>query len=219
MTSMAIVVGAQGPAGKGSQGASQPASRAATLTYRHIFKGSSPEFVEIKVREDSDAATYEIRQLDDEPGASPFTVDASLRTKIFALAAELNRFAGQDLDVKRKVANLGQKTFRWEQGADVHEASFNYTLNAQANQLMHIFEGLATQQDDLTTLERRVKYDRLGVNDELLQLEKDLDEDLLPEPEHLLPALDQIGLDSRIVDIARRRARVLAERIRRQNEK
>jgi len=215
---MAVIVAAQGSAGRGPQ-SSQPVSRGATLTYRHIFKGSYPEFVEIKVREDSDAATYEIRQLDDDSGASPFTVDAPLRTKIFALAAELNRFAGQDLDVKRKVANLGQKTFRWEQGADVHEVNFNYTLNAQANQLMHIFEGLATQQDDLTTLQRRIKYDRLGVNDALLQIEKDLDEDLLPEPQELLAALDQIGLDSRIVDVARRRARVLAERIRSPKEK
>ena len=212
----AAAAAAQAPAGSSRTASVSPG---ATLTYRHVFKGSYPEFVEIKVRQDSDAATCEIRQLDDESGASPLTVDAPLRTKIFALAAELNRVSGQDLDVKRRVANLGQKTFRWEQGGTVHEVSFNYTLNAQANQLMHIFEGLATQQDDLATLQRRAKYDRLGVNDALLQLEKDLDENLLPEPSELLAALDQIGLDTRIVDVARRRARTLAEQIRSQSQK
>jgi len=40
----------------------------ATLTFRRVFKGSSPEFIEITVREDSDAAVYEIRQLDEDPG-------------------------------------------------------------------------------------------------------------------------------------------------------
>jgi len=40
---------------------------------------------------------------------------------------------------------------------------------------------------------------------------------LLPEPRRALPALDQIASDSRFVDIARQRARNLAERIRHQS--
>src|SRR5450432_515367 len=89
---------------------------AAKLTYRRIFKSSSPEFIEITVRTDSDSATYEIRQLDDDPGASAFEVSPALRAKLFELAAHLNHFEGQDLDVHRKIANLGEKTFRWEEG-------------------------------------------------------------------------------------------------------
>jgi hypothetical protein len=186
----------------------------ASLSYRRIFKSSSPEFIEIRVQEDSDAATYEIRQLDDDPGAAPFTVSAALRAKMFALANQLNHFAGLQLDVKRKIANLGEKTFRWERGSEAHEATFNYTLNSAANQLMQIFEGLARQQEHLMTLERRMKYDRLGVNDALLQFEADLNRHLLPEPQRVLPALEQIANDSRFVEIARQRARALAERIR-----
>ena len=186
----------------------------ATLSYRRVFKSSSPEFIEIRVREDSDAATYEIRQLDDDSAPSPFTVSAALRTRMFALAKELNHFAGLQLDVRRKIANLGEKTFRWERGGEWHETVFNYTLNASANQLMQIFEGLARQQEHLTTLERRMKYDRLGVNDALLQFESDLNRNLVPEPQRVLPALEQIANDSRFVDIARQRARALAERIR-----
>src|SRR5579863_2453669 len=96
-------------------GAASPA-QAAKITFRRIFKGSSPEYIEISVREDSNAGTFEIRQLDEDPGSSPFEVSAGLRTKIFGLAAELKDFEGQDLDVHRKIANLGEKTFRWEQG-------------------------------------------------------------------------------------------------------
>lgn len=196
-----------------SLGAAAPPS-GATLSYRRVFKSSSPEFIEIRVREDSDAATYEIRQLDDDSAASPFTVSPALRTKMFALASELNHFAGLQLDVKRKIANLGEKTFRWERGGEAHETVFNYTLNAPANRLMQIFEGLARQQEHLVTLERRMKYDRLGVNDALLQFESDLNRNLVPEPQRVLPTLDQIANDSRFVDIARQRARALAERIR-----
>jgi hypothetical protein len=191
-----------------------PAGAAAKLTFRRVFKSSSPEFIEIVVNKDSDKATYEIRQLDDDPGASPFEVGSALRAKMFELAAQLNNFQGQDLDVHRKIANLGEKTFRWEHGKTSHEVTFNYTLNNSASQLLQIFEGLARQQELVMLLERRMKYDRLGINDALLQFESDLNRKLLPEPQRALPALDQIAGDSRFVEIGRQRARALAERIR-----
>jgi hypothetical protein len=196
---------------------SAAASGGATLTFRRVFKSSSPEFIEISVREDSDEASYEIRQLDDDPGAAKFEVSSGLRGKMFALAQQLNRFQGQDLDVHRKIANLGEKTFRWEQGSETHEVKFNYTLNSAASQLLQIFEGLARQQELLMLLERRMKYDRLGINDALLQFETELNRKLLPEPERALPTLDQIAGDPRFVDIGRQRARNLAERIRHQS--
>jgi hypothetical protein len=194
--------------------AKPPATAAAKITFRRIFKSSTPEFIEIVVREDSDDATYEIRQLDDDPEKSPFQISAPLRAKMFELAGQLNRFQDQDLDVHRKIANLGEKTFRWEKGSEAHEAVFNYTLNTAAAQLLQIFEGLARQQELVMLLERRMKYDRLGINDALLQFESDFNRKLLPEPQRALPALDQIANDTRFVDIARQRARTVAERIR-----
>jgi hypothetical protein len=196
---------------------SAPASTGAKLTFRRVFKSSTPEFIEISVRQDADDASYEIRQLDDDPGAAKFQVSSALRAKMFALADHLNHFQGQDLDVHRKIANLGEKTFRWEQGSETHEVKFNYTLNASASQLLQIFEGLARQQELLTLLERRMKYDRLGINDALLQFETELNRKLLPEPERALPTLDQIAGDARFVEIGRQRARNLAERIRHQS--
>ena len=89
----------------GSALASPPAG--GVFTYRRIFKSSSPEFIEIKINESADQSTYEIRQLDDDPGASNFEVSGALRSKIFGLISELNYFRGLDLDVHRKIANLG----------------------------------------------------------------------------------------------------------------
>jgi hypothetical protein len=187
------------------------------LSFRRVFKGSTPEFIEIVVYQNSDNATYDIRQLDEDPEALPFEVSAGLRAKMFGLAAQLKHFQGLDLDVHRKIANLGEKTFRWEQGGEAHETTFNYTLNTQAAQLLQIFEGLARQQENVMLILRRMKYDRLGVNDALLQFESDLNHSLLPEPQRALPMLDQIASDPKYVDIARQRARNLAERIRHQS--
>jgi hypothetical protein len=66
----------------------------------------------------------------------------------------------------------------------------------------------------LLTLERRLRYDRLGVNEALINLKNDYDNKLLPEPERLLPVLEQIANDTRIVEIARQRARALTSKIR-----
>lgn len=186
----------------------------AVITYRRIFKSSTPEFIELKINEDSDTGSYEIRQLDEDPGATPFEISAPLRAKIFQLASQLNYFKGLDLDVHRKIANLGEKTFRWEHGAEAHEVKFNYTVNPEAAQLLQICEGLARQQELIDLLQRRMKYDRLGVNDALLELETDVSKGVLPEPQRVLPLLDQIGGDSHYLEIARERARALAERVR-----
>ncbi|MBZ5662803.1 MAG: hypothetical protein LAO08_20575 [Acidobacteriia bacterium] len=184
-----------------------------TIYYRRVFKGSTPEFIEIKITEPG-KATFEIRQLEEDPDAEPFEVGAPVRQKILELAAGLNNFDIASLDIHKKIANLGEKTFRYEHDGEVHQTTFNYTLSAPANQLMQIFEGLARQQSDLTLLVRNVKYDRLGVNDALMQFESDMDHRLLPEPERFLSVLDQIAGDSHFVDIARTRARAIAENIR-----
>jgi hypothetical protein len=186
------------------------------FTYRRVFKSSVPEFIEIRIQENSSGATYEIRQLDEAPGATSFEIGPALRSKVFQLVSELHHFKGLDLDVHRKIANLGEKTFRWDAGAETNEVKFNYTLNSTASQLLQICEGLARQQELIELLQRRIKYDRLGVNDALLQFENDLSKSVLPEPERALPLLDQIASDPRFVEIARQRSRALAERIRHQ---
>ena len=191
-------------------GANPPA---ATITYRRVFKGSSPEFIEIKIS-DQGKSTFDIRQLDEDADPEVFEVSPAVKKSIFDLAAELKNFAIPSIDIQKKIANLGQKTFRYENGSEAHETSFNYTINPPATQLMQIFEGLARQQQDLALLQRQAKFDRLGVNDALMQFESDMDHRLLPEPERLLAILDQIAADPHFVEIARTRARALAERIR-----
>jgi hypothetical protein len=189
------------------------AGSGATITFRKIFKMSFPEFVEIKVNE-SGSGTFDIRQLDDDPNPQPLDAGLAEAGRIFALAEKLHYFRGVDLDVHRRIANLGQKTFRYEKGDVTNEVTFNYTLDENATQLLNIFEGLARQEGDLADIQRTMRYDRLGVNDVLRQIETDYNNKLLPEPERLLPTLDQLAADEKFIDIARQRARDLATRIR-----
>jgi hypothetical protein len=185
----------------------------ATVIFRKVFKTSFPEFVEIKVEENG-SGTYDIRQLDDDANPQPFQLGAPLVQKIFDLASKLHNFQGVDLEVHRRLANLGEKTFRYEKGSESHETTFNYTLDTNATQLLVVFEGLSRQQTDLSDLQRTMRYDRLGVNDIVLQIQADYDNKQLPEPEQFLSLLDQLAADQKFIDLARDRARTLAGRIR-----
>ncbi len=184
-----------------------------TIVYRKVFKSSYPEYVQIKVSQNG-TATYDIRQLDDESDPVAFEINPPLVQRIFDLASKLHNFQGVDLDIHRRIANLGEKTFQYTKGSEIHEVKFNYTLDESATQLLNIFEGLARQESDLSNLQRVMRYDHLGVNDALVQIETDYNNKIFPEPERLLGALDQVSADDKFIDIARQRARALASRIR-----
>jgi hypothetical protein len=193
--------------------AAVPSGADATITFRKVFKSSYPEFVEIKITQNG-AGTFDIRQLDDDASPQAFEIGAPLVQKIFDLADKLHDFQGVDLEVHRRLANLGDKTFRFEKAGETHETTFNYTLDATASQLLAVFESLTRQESDLADLQRTMRYDRLGVNDVVLEVQADYDNKQLPEPERFLTLLDQLAADQKFIDIARDRARTLAGRIR-----
>jgi hypothetical protein len=185
----------------------------ATVVYRKVFKSSSPEFAEIRIPENG-PATCDMRSLEEDPNPQPMEISATLRGRIFALAADLHNFRDITLDVKRRIANLGEKTFRYEKGGETSEVKFNYTLNAKAGQLLQIFESLSREQEDVLVLERTMKYDRLGINGALLQIDDDVHHHAIVQPERFLPLLEQIAGDSRFLEMARQHARALADTIR-----
>ena len=195
------------------QGQGAP-SKGAVIVYRKVFKSSSPEFTEIRIPE-TGPGTCDMRGLEEDPDPEPMEISEGLRGRIFALAGELNDFRDLSLDVKRRIANLGEKTLRYEKNGETSEVKFNYTLNAKAAQLQQIFEALAQEQEDIGVLARRMKYDRLGVNEALIQVENDVKQKAVAQPERFLPLLEQIAADSRFMDIARERARALVDTIRR----
>lgn len=201
------------PLASASAGTGTGSGAGPTITYRKVFKSSFPEFTEIKVTQ-SGACTADIRSLDDDPSPQEFQISASLAGKIFGLAQQLHNFDGVDLDLHRRIANLGQKTFEYENGAEKHAVTFNYTLNEGASQLEELLEGLAREQLDFSDLQRTMRYDRLGVNDVLIRIEGDYAGKLLPEPQRLLPLLDQVAADDKFIDLARQKARTLAGKIR-----
>jgi hypothetical protein len=180
------------------------------LFYSKFFKGSTPEFVAITLLR-TGQVTYQEAKDDDNPIKVELApVDTQ---EIFGLADKLDRFQ-RPIESGLKVANMGTKTFRFEEGNDKHEIQFNYSQDTTAQALLDWFERITESERHFIDLDRTVHYDKLGVNDVLLQLQISYEHKRLVAPEQFLPLLDRIAKNESFIHIARERAAGLTESIR-----
>jgi len=181
-----------------------------TLFYSKYFKGSSPEFVAIHIERNGEL-TYQEAKDDDNPIKIHLPVaDAA---QIFSLADKLDKFQ-RPVESGLKVANMGQKTFRFEDGAEKHEVQFNYSQDTDAQALLDWFERIVETEQHFINLDRTVHYDKLGVNDVLLQLQITWDRKRLVAPEQFLPLLDRVAKNDSFLHLAQERAASLSEAFR-----
>lgn len=180
------------------------------LLYSKYFKGSVPEYVAITV-ERSGAATYQEAKEDDNP--IKIQLSQADTQALFDLAQKLDHFQ-HPLESGLKVANMGTKTFAFEDGANRHSIEFNYSQDTDAQALLDWFERITETEGHFVNLDRSVHFDKLGVNDVLLQLQITWDHKRLVDPEQFLPLLDRIFKNDSFLHIARERAAALAEDIR-----
>src|ERR1051325_10463910 len=101
---------------------------------------------------------------------------------------------------------MGKKTFVYESGAARTASTFNHTENVDAAALQSLFERLSATAQHRDRLEYLVRYDRLGVGKELLQLEGDLDQGRVLEPPVLKPMLEKVRDTKALVNVAHERA-------------
>jgi hypothetical protein len=181
------------------------------MTFSKSFPGSVPPYLEITV-DRSGAAEYKEDPKDDNP--LKFQLSQSDADAIFGLADRLDHFA-RPLESGLKVANMGQKTFRYtgDDGAS-HEVTFNYSEDLEAKTLLDWFERISETERILIELERSVRFDKLGVQDAILRIEVERDQKRLVAEEQFLPMLDRIVKNESYLHMARTRAAALAESIR-----
>jgi hypothetical protein len=190
----------------------QAAAVPTKLTYSRTFKGSSPEYLLITV-DSNGTGTFEGHKLDETQSPRPFQLSPGTTERIFALAGQLHNFQSIDLDSHKKVANLGLKTLTYQRGEDVNRVVFNYTENRVARELVDIFEAVGTVEEHIAELEFEMKYDPLGLPQELLQIQIELNSKSLADPELLLSTLEKIAHGARFLHLAQERAQQLIDRI------
>ena len=180
------------------------------IHYTKTFAGSVPAFVSIELLKTGEGVYKEAP--DDEDPVN-FKLTAEDTGEIFALAEKLDRFK-KPLESNLKVANMGIKTFRFEDGATKNEAKYNYSIDLDAQALQDWFERMTETQRLFFDLERTARFDRLGVNKTIIQIEGAYMRKRLVGLERFLPLLDKVAKNDVYLHMARERAASLAGAIR-----
>jgi hypothetical protein len=150
---------------------------------------------------------------DTDPVEQDFTMSGANRERVFELAQKLNYFQG-DFDAHIKhIAQTGRKTLEY-QSSQVHGSStFNYSQNADVQELANLFSGIATTVDYGRRLAFQYRFDKLGLDQRLKEL-VDLQANRESRELHIIaPILRKIANDPNMMNIARQNAAHLLQSI------
>jgi hypothetical protein len=141
-----------------------------------------------------------------------FTVSSATRDRIFDLAASANFFSGKLDYTRHNMANTGTKTLAYKDSRRSTEAKYNYTTNAEVQQLTALFQRLSTTLEYGRRLSEDYRYQKLALDEELKGMEQQADENGLVEIEAVAPILSKIAGDPSVINVTRARAeRLLAK--------
>jgi hypothetical protein len=180
------------------------------ITFIKEFKGSVPPLFLIEVSR-SGAGVYKEAVDDQQPIV--FHLSEAATAELFARLEKAGN-ASKPLEANLKVAHMGTKTIRLEDGKAKHEVSFNYSLDENAQAVADVFERISETQQHVISLERSVRFDRLGVNKIILQIEAANDRQRVLGFDALLPLLDRVAKSEAFMHMTRDRAARLAEALR-----
>jgi hypothetical protein len=186
------------------------AADGARLFYSRAFPGSTPAYFQITLDKDGNGVYGEAPD-DDLP--LKFRLSEAETQQVFALVEKLDYFK-HPVESPAKVAFMGAKTLRYENGAQKGEIQFNYTQDVSAREMQDWFERMAETVQYRIGLERAAKYDKLGVPQALALLWSAMDHNRLVAKEQFLPMLDRIANNETYMHSARVSASELAAAIR-----
>jgi hypothetical protein len=180
------------------------------LAFLKEFPGSTPAYMSIEIDKDG-KGIYKEAIKDDYP--IPFELDLADWEAMRVLAGRIDQ-CKRPLESGLKVANMGSKTIRCFEGDAPADVKFNYTQDVAGQQLYEYFERIAESAQRYLSLERAVKYEKLGVNQELLLLQAAGERGRILGYDMYLPLLDRIIKNDSYMHMARERASQMADIIR-----
>lgn len=188
-----------------------PAPTIPTVTFTLDWPQAHPPHYSIAVDSAGRAAYTAVddQKESGEPYTAKFTVSQASRERIFADAKTLDYFQGKFDFTRHKIAFTGTKTLSYADPAHHSQTSYNWSENKQLMSLTQLFIAINNTFVGGRKLEYQARFDRLGLNDTLKDMEALAREDYLAEVHVIEPVLRQIAGDPAVMDLARQRARRL----------
>lgn len=187
------------------------------VAFSFELTGADPQHYEIAVGARGRAAYRSTGHLNpDSPGSAAgdpylirFTMSPETRQEIFDLAARAHYFEKSVAYTKGRLANMGAKTLTYSDEKVFHQQTYNYSGMAPIQQLTEIFQNISNTLEMGRRLEFSYKYEKLGVDEDLRNMEEAAKSNRLLEVQALAPLLKQIADDPSVLNIARERAKKL----------
>jgi len=202
------------------QQASAPASAAAQASLRFTFdwaQGHPWQSYTIEVQADGkshfEGTPHPDESNDTEPYQQDFTMSEAGRQRIFALAAKLNYFRGDFDSHLKKIAKTGSKTLQYESPQMRGSTTYNWSRNADIEELTHFFEGVAMTVDYGRKLAFQYRFDKLGMDQRMKELEDLQASHDVEELGIIAPILRKIAGDPNLMNISRESAQRLLRSI------
>ena len=146
---------------------------------------------------------------DTDPFQQDFTLSDANRQMVFDLARKLNYFRGDYDSHLKKIAQTGRKTLEYKSAETQGSTTYNYSPNPDVQKLTNFFQGIATTLDYGRKLAFQYRFDKLGMEQRLKELEGLQANHFVKELDALAPILRKIANDPNLMRISRQTAQQL----------
>jgi hypothetical protein len=147
----------------------------------------------------------------------PIQLSRPTVAKIFKEARMLNRFNIECASKAKNIADTGKKTLNYSGADGSGSCTYNYSENKNVDTLTTIFLGIAYTLDEGRRLEFLHRYDRLGLDAEMISLTQEADSGRALEFGTISPTLAAIADDTAVIQRVRLRATKMLEQVTAEN--
>jgi hypothetical protein len=212
MKRLLLVLFLSAPLASQSTPAVQPSYPASGFKWSMEFEREGLTVPWWKIERGPDGATvFSARRQDALPvPTSTFTMSAATSTRLESLLRSSH--AMQPCETKAKnLANMGLKTLTFTADGTSAKCAFNYSDNRPLLQIADIGQAIAFTQESGAELARLHRYDRLGLDKEMINLSKAAAEGTALELQSIAETLRSIAADPHVLDRVRAKAVALLE--------
>jgi hypothetical protein len=146
---------------------------------------------------------------DTDPVQKDFVMSEANRLKVFELAQKLNYFRGDFDSHLKHIAQTGEKTLQYRSPQVNGSATYNWSQNADIEELTRFFQGVALTIDYGRLLVFQYRFDKLGMDKRLKELEDLQASHDVEELGIIAPILKKIAADPNLMNISRESAKRL----------
>jgi hypothetical protein len=143
----------------------------------------------------------------------PINLSKATVAKIFKAARVLNHFNIECETKVKNIADTGKKTLSYTGADGSGSCTYNYSENKTVGVLTDTFLGIAYTIDEGRRLEFLHRYDRLGLDAEMISFEQELEAGRALELGTISPTLAAIADDTAVIQRVRLRAQKMLEQV------